>query len=203
MFGADFAGSSSFFQLSAHIFEDFGKTDKKRKKYCRRRWQGGRRDRSRRNFGRLPKMKMEAYPVFLWSNCRVDEPRTDLSSFYSTFLSFSFFLPRSRRGYVPRLVFLFPILPTSSHLDLEASPGAPEIRRRFQVAFFKRACFNRSFLVFQSFIPTYKWLKCSLYKKLIKDKPCKELDRGKTHLLLICIRLTVVAARRNKSYFYI
>lgn len=93
-------------------------------------------DRPRRNFGRLPKMKMEAYLVFLWPNCRVDEPsHTDLSSFYATFLSL--FL-HFHKGLSPlsSLPFslslsLFSILPASSHLDLEASLAAPEIRRRF------------------------------------------------------------------------
>lgn len=95
-------------------------------------------DRPRRNFGSLPKMKMEAYLVFLWPNCRVDEPsHTDLSSFYATFLSLSPFSQGVKSSILSPFLSLsfsfslFSILPASSHLDLEASLAAPEIRRRF------------------------------------------------------------------------
>lgn len=59
-------------------------------------------------------MKMEAYLVFLWPNCRVDEPSTDLSSFCATFLpssSLSLFLSAH---FTRELAFRFRTIPGRS-----------------------------------------------------------------------------------------
>lgn len=88
-------------------------------------WQWKRQDWSRRKFGELPKMKMEAYLVFLVPNYRVDEPSPPISLVSTLPFSLSTFLLLPK-GVNPLSSFS-PWFCSSLHL--EPSPAGPEIRR--------------------------------------------------------------------------